>query len=53
MQFSRGRDLKLAPPQSGEPLNYFIYPYVEVDGNPLEDLKKTFTYKDIESAPAS
>ena len=30
--FTVGRDLELVPPQHGEPLNYFIYPYVEVDG---------------------
>lgn len=34
-----GRDLILTPPQSGEPLNYFMYPYAEADGKPLnEDL---------------
>ncbi len=34
-----GRDLVLNPPQSGEPLNYFMYPYAEADGKPLnEDL---------------
>jgi hypothetical protein len=34
-----GRDLVLNPPQSGEPLNYFMYPYAEADGMPLnEDL---------------
>ncbi len=32
MQFSMGRDLRLSPPQEGKPLNYFVYPYVEVDG---------------------
>lgn len=34
-----GRDLVLNPPQSGETLNYFMYPYAEADGKPLnEDL---------------
>jgi len=34
-----GRDVVLNPPQSGEPLNYFMYPYAEADGKPLnEDL---------------
>ena len=34
-----GRDLILNPPQSGEPLNYFMYPYAEADGKTLnEDL---------------
>lgn len=37
--FGTGRDLKLNPPQRGEPLNYFMYPYAEADGKPLnEDL---------------
>ncbi len=37
--FGTGRDLKLNPPQQGEPLNYFMYPYAEADGKPLnEDL---------------
>ena len=30
--FSRGRDLILDPPQNGAPVNFFIYPHVEVDG---------------------
>ena len=39
MEFGTGRDLVLAPPQAGEPLNYFMYPYAEADGTPLnEDL---------------
>ena len=37
--FGTGRDLVLNPPQTGEPLNYFMYPYAEADGKPLnEDL---------------
>jgi transglutaminase-like putative cysteine protease len=37
--FGTGRDLRLNPPQRGEPLNYFMYPYAEADGKPLnEDL---------------
>jgi transglutaminase-like putative cysteine protease len=37
--FGTGRDLVLAPPQAGAPLNYFMYPYAEADGKPLnEDL---------------
>jgi transglutaminase-like putative cysteine protease len=32
VQFSMGRDLRLNPPQDGQPLNYFVYPYVELDG---------------------
>jgi len=35
VKFSVGRDIRLDPPQQGEPLNYFVYPYAEVDGKPL------------------
>lgn len=31
--FSRGRDIVLEPPQNGTPVNFLVYPYVEVDGN--------------------
>ncbi len=37
--FGTGRDIVLNPPQAGRPLNYFMYPYAETDGKPLnEDL---------------
>lgn len=37
--FGTGRDVVLNPPQAGPPLNYFMYPYAEADGKPLnEDL---------------
>lgn len=45
--FSTGRDLILEPPQKGEPLNFFIYPHVEIDGRPHESLEKRFTFKDL------
>ena len=32
--FTTGRDIDLVPKQDGAPLNFFIYPYVEVDGKP-------------------
>ncbi|MEZ8221320.1 Transglutaminase-like enzyme, putative cysteine protease [Candidatus Fervidibacteria bacterium JGI MDM2 JNZ-1-D12] len=34
--FSRGRDITLSPKQKGKPLNYFIYPYAEADGQPIK-----------------
>jgi transglutaminase-like putative cysteine protease len=46
VQFTVGRDLVLAPRQAGAPLNYFIYPYVEVDGQPFAKVTKTFRYED-------
>jgi transglutaminase-like putative cysteine protease len=44
--FSMGRDLMLKPRQSGKPVNFLIYPYVEVDGQPLpkEQIKNQFDY---------
>jgi transglutaminase-like putative cysteine protease len=47
--FTTGRDIDLAPKQDGEPLNYFVYPYVEVDGKPYagEKVQRKFTYKDL------
>lgn len=45
--FTRGRDLILNPPQAGEPLNYFVYPYVEVDGRKYENISNHFSFKDV------
>ena len=43
---SKGRDLKLNPPQAGVPLNTFGYPYAEVDGKPVDFYDpKTFIYR--------
>jgi len=47
IEFSRGRDLVLVPAQSGEPLNYFIYPYAEWNGQPFTGLKTKITFRDI------
>jgi transglutaminase-like putative cysteine protease len=47
--FSLGRDIDLVPKQDAEPLNFFVYPYVEVDGKPFpaDKIKRKFTYKDL------
>lgn len=44
--FTMGRDLVLDPPQQGAPLNYLIYPYVEIDGVALaqQEIKPRFEY---------
>ncbi len=52
VQFSTGRDLTLAPKQDGPPLNYFVYPYVEVDGKPFDQMEKRFTFQDRTPGPA-
>ncbi len=36
IELSSGRDVVLAPPQKGPPLNFFFKPHVEADGVPLE-----------------
>jgi transglutaminase-like putative cysteine protease len=46
IEFTRGRDLKLSPRQTADPLNYFVYPYAEVDGKPVDDVDHTFSWKD-------
>jgi transglutaminase-like putative cysteine protease len=47
--FSTGRDLELEPRQAGKPLNFFVFPYVEVEGKayPAEKVLRKFSYKDI------
>ena len=51
VQFSTGRDLVLNPRQAGAPLNYFIYPFVEVDGQAYSNVAKSFRVKDdVETA---
>jgi len=47
VEFSEGRDLVLAPKQAGEPLNFFVYPYVEVDGEPWDGVSDSFSYRDL------
>ena len=46
--FSTGRDIDLVPKQEGPALNYFVYPYAEVDGVPLpkKQIEIEFTYAD-------
>jgi transglutaminase-like putative cysteine protease len=50
--FTMGRDLELKPPARGEPVNFLIYPYAEMDGAPLakEAVKNKFEYRDLQMA---
>jgi len=47
VQFSTGRDITLSPKQDGPALNYFVYPYVEVDGKPYDKLDKQFSFEEV------
>jgi transglutaminase-like putative cysteine protease len=53
VQFSMGRDLVLSPPQHGKPLNYFVYPYVEVDGQEYPNVSLAFSFADVEATLAA
>ncbi len=47
VQFSMGRDLRLNPAQDGKALNYFVYPYVEVDGQEYSNVSLAFSFADV------
>ena len=49
IQFSMGRDLRLTPPQDGKPLNYFVYPYIEVNGKDYPNVSLSISFQDIGS----
>ena len=53
IQFSMGRDLRLSPPQDGKPLNYFVYPYVEVDGQEFPNIALAFSFTDVGTSVAA
>ena len=46
--FSTGRDVRLNPPQRGERLNFFVYPYAEVDGKPHEKIDRKVRYENLD-----
>jgi len=46
VMFSLGRDIRLKPAQKREPLNYFVYPYAELDGKPFTQLKNEYSFRD-------
>ncbi|MGH9862261.1 MAG: transglutaminase-like domain-containing protein [Candidatus Acidiferrales bacterium] len=45
--FTLGRDIRLNPTPAGEPLNYFIYPYAEVDGKELKGIESHFIFRNL------
>jgi transglutaminase-like putative cysteine protease len=45
--FTYGRDIRLSPDQKGDPLNYFIYPYAETNGQPAKNLQTHFSFRDV------
>lgn len=49
VQFSVGRDLELSPKQDGPPLNYFVYPYVELEGKEYPNVSNAFSFSESEA----
>jgi hypothetical protein len=45
--FTMGRDLTLNPRQSGDRLNYFVYPYVEMNRKKYENVSNQFSFSDV------
>jgi len=49
--FTIGRDIKL-PESAAGPLNFIIYPYVEIDGRPHDNIRTSFSFKDCSNSAA-
>ena len=45
--FTVGRDLELDPAPAAGPVNFLVYPYVEVDGKPHTKFVKNFHFEDV------
>jgi len=45
IEFSEGRDILLNPAQNGARLNFFIYPYIEVDGHPFRQVENEIAFR--------
>ena len=53
LKFTHGRGIILEPPQQGPPINFFIYPYVEVDGAPHPSVKHKVAFQNLPPAQHS
>ncbi len=50
VRLAHGRDVTLAPPQAGPPLNMFDGPYAEIDGQPVEKVRWHVAWQEIATA---
>ncbi len=48
VSFTMGRDIDLVPLQSADPINVFIYPHVEVDGQVHTNMSRSFAYAEVD-----
>jgi len=47
IHMTTGRDLKLGPDEAAKPVNYFVYPHIELDGAAFRGaVENTFRYED-------
>jgi transglutaminase-like putative cysteine protease len=53
VQLTMGRDLRLSPAQDGPPLNYFVYPYVEVAAKEFPNVSLAFSFVDVDTGAAA
>ena len=49
VQFTVGRDIELRPKQHAEWVNYLIFPYVELDGQPYPNVSNAVSFADVEA----
>ncbi len=47
LTFTTGRDLRLDPPTAQGPVNFLVYPYVEVNGQWHKTFEKQFSYRNL------
>lgn len=48
---SKGREITLAPPQAGPPLNYLVTAYWEGDSKPMRDPAQDIAFEEIDEIP--
>jgi len=53
VEFTMGRDLELSPKQDGKPLNYLVYPYVEIAGKEYPNVSTAFSFADVNAGGAA
>jgi transglutaminase-like putative cysteine protease len=47
VQFTVGRDIELSPKQHGGRVNYLIFPYVELGGQPYPNVANAISFSDV------
>jgi len=47
VQFTIGRDIRIPSMGQAEPLNYFIYPYVLIDGQPHGEVERHVRFSEV------